>query len=197
MSVWHSLCVAAALIIVPLTASAQAPHVGKPIFCDGTYALCIKALCEPIAEKNGAVKYANCVCEVRQGWSMGPYQCAAREPIVRSGRTYMISTYSNLYNAVEQTMSCSSSTQQWAWCYGAPCVVDRADPTRTTCKCPVYGGPMYTLGGKCGSFYGGCDSLWSGATPKADVAANAIFAAFMKKHGYPHNGPAAMCPTTN
>lgn len=197
MTALKSLLIAAALATVVLTAQAQTPPLGKPIFCDGTYALCIKALCEPIAEKNGAVKYANCACDVREGWSMGPYQCAARQPVVRSGRTYMISTYSNLYNATNETMSCSYSGQQWAWCYGAPCVVDRADPSKTTCKCPVYTGAMETLGGQCGSDHGGCDSMWSAATPRADTGANMLFAAFMKRHGYPHNGPAAMCPATS
>lgn len=190
--------IAAVLLFAPAAAPAQSPPpLGKPIFCDGTYALCIKALCEPIAEKNGQVRFANCVCDVREGWSMGPQQCSARNPIVRNGRTYMISTYSNLYNANHQTMTCSSSSQQWAWCYGSPCVVDRADPSKTTCKCPVYTGAMNTLGGQCGSAYGGCDSMWSAAAPKADTGANVLFAAFMKKNGYPHNGPAAMCPSAN
>ena len=44
--------IAAVLLFAPVAAPAQSPPpLGKPIFCDGTYALCIKALCEPIAEK--------------------------------------------------------------------------------------------------------------------------------------------------
>ena len=58
-------------------------------------------------------------------------------------------------------------------------------------------GPRDTLGGHCGMDHGGCDSMWSAAAPKANTAAKSIFAAFMQKQGYPHNGPAAMCPTSN
>ena len=198
MTALKSLMLAAALVLLPTIASAQAPPLGKPVFCDVTYALCIKALCQPIVGKNGAIKYANCACDVRQGWSMGPGSCLSRRPLVRNGRTFLVSTYSNFYNKTNQTMSCSSSSQLWAWCYGAPCVVDRADPTKTTCTCPVYTGAMYTLGGQCGKDGNdGCNSLWSAATPKADNGANKLFAAYMTLHGYPHFGPADMCPTTS
>ena len=127
---------------------------------------------------------------------MGPGSCSSRQKVQRGDLTYLVSTYSNLYNKQDQTMACSSQTQIWAWCYGSPCVVDRADPTKSTCTCPVYAGPMQTLGGECGKSHGGCESLWSAATPKADNGANILFAAFMTAHGYPHNGPAAMCPST-
>ncbi len=197
MKALKSLLIAAALGLLPTMAPAQSPPLGKPVFCDGTYALCIKALCQPIVGKGGTIKYANCACDVQKGWSMGPGSCQSRIPIVRNGRTFLISTYSNLYNEKNQTMSCTYSNQQWAWCYGAPCVVDRNNPKSTTCTCPVYTGPMYTLGGACGTDEGGCASMWSAATPKADTGANALFAAYMKKNGYPHHGPAAMCPSTS
>ena len=197
MTILKSLMLAVALALLPTIAAAQSPPpLGKPVFCDGTYALCIKALCKPIVGPTGSVKSANCECDVRQGWSMGPGSCQSRQPVVRNGLTFTVSTYSNLYNKTNQTMSCNNSGQIWAWCYGAPCVVDRADPTKTTCTCPVYPGAMQTLGGACGTQDGGCSTLWSAATPKADDGANELFAPYMKAHGYPHNGPAQMCPST-
>jgi len=132
-TILRSILIAAACALMPAVASAQSPPLGKPVFCDGTYALCIKAECKPVVQKNGAVNYANCACDVRQGWSMGPGSCASRQPVVRKGLTFMVSTYSNLYNKTEKTLSCSGSTQIWAWCYGAPCVVDPNDSTKTTC----------------------------------------------------------------
>lgn len=191
MTFLKSVLIAAACALMPALASAQAPPLGKPVFCDGTYALCIKAQCKPVVQKGGSVKYANCECDVRQGWSMGPGSCQSRQPVVRNALTFLVSTYSNLYNKTEKTLSCNNSGQLWAWCYGAPCVVDRADPTKTTCTCPVYTGAMYTLGGNCGA--GNCSQMWSAATPKADAGANDIFAAYMKLHNLPHNPPAEMC----
>lgn len=187
---------AAALIVLPVMASgAKAQQLGKPIFCNGTYALCIKAACKTIMKNGKPTKFANCECEVRTGWSMGPQSCTKRQPVVRHGKTYVISTYSNLYNKTHQTMSCSGSSQQWAWCYGKPCVVDSADKSKTTCKCPIFQSAMQTLGGDCGTKGGGCNGLWSAAKPRADNAANKIFAAYMTKNHYPHNGPAGFCPT--
>lgn len=199
MGLFKSLCIAATLALLPVIAAAQSspPPLGKPVFCDGTYALCIKALCQPVVGPNGSVKYANCACDVRQGWSMGPGACDKRQPVVRNGRTFLVSTYSNLYNETNQTMTCNNPSQLWAWCYGAPCIVDRNDPSKTTCTCPTYTGAMNTLGGQCGKDGNdGCASLWSAATPKADTGANVLFAAYMKKNGYPHFGPAKMCPAS-
>ena len=53
-------------------------------FCDGTYALCIKAPCAPITTRSGGSKVidsALCSCDVVKGWSMGPAGCAARAPV--------------------------------------------------------------------------------------------------------------------
>jgi hypothetical protein len=191
------LILATALVLTPIVASqANAQQLGKPIFCDGTYALCIKAACKTIMKDGKPTKFANCECDVQQGVSMGPQSCAKRQPVVRNGRTYLISTYSNLYNKTHQTMSCSSSSQQWTWCYGKPCVVDSLNPSKTTCKCPIFQSAMQTLGGECGTKGRGCNGLWSAAKPRADNAANRIFALYQKKNGNPHFGPAAFCPPT-
>ena len=61
-------------------------------FCDGTYALCIKAKCSPIPSMerlgNYSVDKALCVCDVVKGINMGPGSCedrALRSPKVKAG----------------------------------------------------------------------------------------------------------------
>jgi hypothetical protein len=148
-----------------------------------------------VVEPNGTIKTAVCSCDVKPGWSMGPADCDARKPVVRNGRTFLMSTYSNFYNAQDKTMTCNNTGQIWAWCYSAPCVVDSKDPTKTTCSCPVASGKMQTLGGSCGTSGGACNELWSAATPVNDTFANNHFYDYMKKHhpNNPTNPPAALC----
>ena len=63
MTTVKSLLLAAALVLLPFIAAAQSPPLGKPVFCDGTYALCIKALCQPIVGKNGPLDTTLGVCD--------------------------------------------------------------------------------------------------------------------------------------
>jgi hypothetical protein len=166
-------------------------------FCDGTYALCIKAPCSPIPTLdrigNYYVEHALCECQVVRGWSMGPGSCPDRAPMEQHGRTFLISTYSNRFNAEEKTLACGEGTT-WAWCYGAPCVVDELDRSKATCTCPVETGPGSTLGGDCRA--GACDQIWSAASPAGDVFANERFYRWMQENhpGVPANPPAAACP---
>src|SRR6185369_10999078 len=172
----------------------------QAVFCEGTYALCIKAPCVPIVPLdrigNYYVDHAACSCEVEKGWSMGPGQCADRGPVRQNSRTFLISTYSNRFNLEGKTpfntLSCSDTSTVWAWCYGAPCVVDERDPTKATCNCPLETSPMQTLGGDCDQ--GNCKYIYSAATPNGDTVANEKFAAYMRQIGQPHAPPAKMCP---
>lgn len=170
----------------------------QAVFCDGTYALCIKAPCSPIPtlerQVNYAVDRALCSCDVVTGWSMGPGACEDRRPIEQGGRTYLISTYSNLYNDEEMTLHCNSADTVWAWCYGAPCVIDEKDPAKAVCTCPIDTGPARTLGGNCRQ--GACDLIWSAATPAGDLFANRHYYQWMQENhpNVPVNGPAPRCP---
>jgi hypothetical protein len=199
------LALIVALSTLPVLAQAASPMEtagqikNQAVFCNGTYALCIKAPCVPIPTMdrlgNFTIDSAACSCSIESGWSMGPGQCADRAPVTQGGRTYMISTYSNLFNkmhdTLNNTLACNSSTP-WAWCYGAPCVVDENSPDNTaTCTCPLQTGPMQTLGGNCTA--DNCKFIWSAATPAGDNVANELFAAYMQRNAYPHNPPAAMC----
>jgi len=170
-------------------------------FCNQTYALCIKAPCSPIVthnKKDGtySIEQADCVCDVLSGWSMGPGACDKRAPETVSGRTFLISTYSNFFNKTNLTLSCPSSSQMWAWCYGSPCVVDEKNPSKAVCTCPIKISPSMTLGGECRQE--ACNSIWSAATPANDAYANNTFFNYMTEHDLqpPPNPPAKDCPTT-
>lgn len=197
MSRWASLI----LLLTALAATAQtAPPViqENATFCDGQYALCIKASCEPIISRDKdtnefTVTGANCVCDVVDGWSMGPDPCSEREPVQSSGKTYLISTYSNLYNKTNSTLTCATASL-WAWCYGAPCVVDEKNPTKAVCTCPVMNTPYKTLGGGCRQ--ANCSGLWSAASYAEDWFANNYFAKVMTEDKLPHNPPAGDCANT-
>lgn len=169
----------------------------QAVFCEGAYALCIRARCvaAPTLDRLGtyAVNHVVCSCEVEKGWSMGPGQCADRAPVVQNGQTFLISTYSNRFNGENRTLSCNNANTLWAWCYGAPCMVDPLDPTKATCTCPVASGPMQTLGGGCKER--SCDAIYSAATPAGDAFANNHFYNYMKQNhpNYPANPPAPVC----
>ncbi|HEX2164062.1 MAG TPA: hypothetical protein VHM02_08950 [Thermoanaerobaculia bacterium] len=180
----------------PAVLSAIAATEFQSTFCEGTYALCIKAPCSAIPTLdrigNYYVEHALCECDVVRGWSMGPGSCPDRAPMEQHGRTYLISTYSNLYNAEEKTLTCGEGTT-WAWCYGAPCVVDEKDPSKATCTCPVETGPGSTLGGDCRT--DACGGIWSAATPAGDAFANRHYYDWMQRNqpGVSVDPPAAAC----
>jgi hypothetical protein len=186
-----SLVAAIATTAVAYGQTASPGDIKRPaVFCRGTYALCIRALCTPDVSGGDHVV---CGCVVEQGWSMGRGNCESRKPVINDGVTTIISTYSNRFNNVDKTLTCLNQETKWAWCYGAPCVVDPHDPKSAACNCPVRTGPMRTLGGSCNQ--GSCDQIWSAATPKADAFANRHFYTYMKAHhpDYPTNPPALAC----
>ena len=204
---------AMALFAAPALASAQENMQGdmdetvaeiqnQATFCDGTYALCIKAPCVgvPTMDRLGnyTIDHAACSCEVEKGWSMGPGACVDRRPVTQRGRTYLISTYSNSFNktadkGLKNTLTCDAASTVWAWCYGAPCVVDENDPSRATCNCPLKRGRMSTLGGNCRGE--ACRQIWSAARPAGDKIANEHYYDYMQKN-HPDvsvNPPAQAC----
>jgi hypothetical protein len=186
-----AIAVFAAATLFASAAQAQTPPDVRPaVFCNGTYALCIRALCTP--DVSGSDKVV-CACVVEQGWSMGPGKCEDRQPITKDGVTTIVSTYSNRFNQTDKTLTCANADTKWAWCYGAPCTVDPGNPKAAVCKCPVRTGPMRTLGGTCDQ--SSCSQVWSAATPAADAFANRHFYNYMKKHhpDYPANPPALAC----
>jgi hypothetical protein len=194
------LLLAAVFAASPCVAQQATPSaLDQAIFCEGTYALCIKAPCSPIPTlerlANYGVEHALCVCDVVKGWSMGPGACEDRSPVKAHGRTFLISTYSNLYNDKQKTLACNDPKTLWAWCYGAPCVVDEKDPKKAVCTCPVEQSPARTLGGNCQQ--DACSSIWSAATVAGDAFANKHYYDYMTKNHpeVPVNQPAPQCTT--
>jgi hypothetical protein len=194
------LLAVAAVLALPALAVAVGDPVAElqdqAVFCEGTYALCSKAPCAgiPVLDRLGnyVVDHALCSCEVVRGWSMGPGACQDRAPVQQQGRTYVISAYSNSFNAGSRTLLCQNAT--FAWCYGAPCVIDPSDPSKAACTCPLMQGPASTLGGNCRRE--ACDDIWSAASPAANAFANEHFYRYMQQNhpNAPANQSAAMCP---
>ncbi|MCU1349626.1 MAG: hypothetical protein JWO56_2656 [Acidobacteria bacterium] len=163
---------------------------GKLAFCKQPYALCIKAPCTP--DPNGRDNVP-CVCDVIDGWSMGPGTCDERAPKVENGRTHLISTYANLYNRTNLTLSCPSNTL-WALCFGAKCVIDGKDSNKAVCSCPTVTSASMTLGGDCDT--ANCSKVWSAATPGQYHFANDYYFWYMTSHKLtpPALLPAKDCP---
>lgn len=185
---------APALAKDPVKPAVPAEFQNAVTFCDQEYALCIKARC---TKPGDGQKMVPCVCDVINGWSMGPGDCKSRLPVTgKDGKTQIISTYSNLYNHAEKTLSCPSGTV-WAWCFGAKCVVDPKDPKTAVCNCPVEYAKergSRTLGGECVT--DACRAVWSAATPAEDKFANDYYFWYMVTHHLkpPPLPPAKPCP---
>ena len=200
MSLWRSLLPGISLSLLAVAAPGATPGAKEPAqtFCQGTYALCIEAACSPIPTRNSfgklATDHALCACDVISGWSMGPTPCAERAERVQGTKTFLTSAFSNLYSARSRVLSCPSLSQEWAYCYGAPCAVDPSDPKKTLCSCLVKTGPAKILGGHCRP--DACSQLWVGATPAADEFAGPYFYETLRKE-HPEvavNPPAKACP---
>lgn len=199
--------VVAFALLVTVSAFAQPtpppiPPGFEPVkFCNQVYALCIKAPCSPIVSRdkdgNYSVTEANCRCVVVDGWSMGPGECDKRAVTTASdGNKYLVSTYSNFFNKTDLTLTCSSNSTTWAWCYGSPCVISKDNPSDAVCTCPIQIGPAKTLGGRCQQEK--CNQIWSAATYKNDAFANDYFYWYMTHNNLqpPPNKAAQDCPTT-
>jgi hypothetical protein len=196
------LLLGVSLTFASVAASAAPPSAGAKepaqTFCQGTYALCIEAACSLIPTRNSvgklAADHALCACDVVSGWSMGPTPCAERAETVQGTKTFLTSAFSNLYSARSRVLSCPSPSQEWAYCYGAPCVVDPNDPKKALCDCQVKTGSVKILGGHCRPE--ACSQLWVGATPAADEFAGPYFYEILRKE-HPEtavNPPAKACP---
>jgi hypothetical protein len=154
-------------------------------FCDGTYALCIKAPCEKEVSKNNEVR---CVCAMETGWNMGPNSCADR-------KKNLTSTYSNLFNPNSATLTCPNPIK-WAWCYGASCEKESKDGRDVAvCRCPVVTQTAVILidASKC-TTSDACSKMMSAASPKESSFANNHYYNWMTKHGHQADPPSAACP---
>src|ERR1051325_5741046 len=161
---------------------------GNAIMCNGTYALCIKAQCEP---KTSGSNQVRCKCVMENGWSLGPNSCMDR-------KNNLTSTYSNRFNANSNVLSCGKTKIDWAWCYGASCEKDPKDPTGKTaiCRCPVVNSKAVILVGanQCDEGSTFCSQMWSAARPLESKFANDYYYWWMTTNGHEAEKPAKDCP---
>lgn len=192
---WRGAPLLLAGLLTAVPALAQRPQcdqkLAAAIFCQGSYALCIKAPCKQITGPGGA-DHVSCSCVVENGWSMGPAACAdsGRNQTNPAPGAHLMSTYSNYFNTTEQTLNCENPNTKWAWCYGAACTVD-ANGKTATCLCPVCTGPSSTLGGRCNKE--ACKDIYSAATPTNDAFANQHYWKHLADQGVDVPPPAKVC----
>ncbi len=163
---------------------------GNAIFCDSQYALCIKAYCPTPHGMPAVGGTIDCVCDIVNGWSMGPDSCADR-------KANLVSTYSNLDNPGHKTVSCTSASTLWAWCYGSPCKPDPKNPQKAICTCPVVQSDAVILVPENECKTAACDKVWSAATPAASKFANDYFFKVGKEKGGHPKPPARSCSATS
>jgi hypothetical protein len=95
--------------------------------CEGIYALCTTAPCQPIAGKEDTV---SCDCTVQTGYSVGLEPCKG-EVSTAEGKQIV-----SRYYPIKSYASCSND-RPWANCLDSPCNVDDSDPSKAACACPV------------------------------------------------------------
>jgi hypothetical protein len=114
-------CAAAALALgVP--ARAQGLEV-----CDGPFALCTVARCDPIP---GNDRQVNCHCTVNQGYSAGLRECSG---VVETAKGRQILSR---YFPIKSYVACANG-RPWAACGDKPCMIDRNNPQAADCTCDL------------------------------------------------------------
>lgn len=93
--------------------------------CQGTYALCTTAHCTAPGQE-GVV---SCACDVKTGYSAGHESCQDAKKTA-SGKL-MSRYYPVKYQAI------CSNDRPWANCLDKPCTVNKGDPSKASCACPL------------------------------------------------------------
>ncbi|MGE5259300.1 MAG: hypothetical protein ACM3MH_00320 [Actinomycetota bacterium] len=124
----HLLAVVA-LTVIPAR-HATAAESPKFEVCDSTYALCTSARCTPIS---GEMNTVFCKCDVKTGLSIGKTSCHSK--VESPEGTQIISRYYPL-----KTYAVCTNERRWASCFDMPCIIDKKDPSKTTCSCQLVSG---------------------------------------------------------
>jgi hypothetical protein len=95
--------------------------------CNGTFALCTIAPCDPIS---GNDKQVACHCTVNNSYSAGQQPCTGLKDVpegqqIRS-RYYPVHSY-----------AVCSNDRPWAWCLDKPCLIDKNNSQAALCTCDV------------------------------------------------------------
>jgi len=95
--------------------------------CEGTFALCTIAPCDPIP---GNDKQVACHCTVNNGYSAGQQSCQGVRDTT-AGRQIR-----SRYYPVHSYAVCSNN-RPWAWCLDKPCLIDKNNPEAALCTCDL------------------------------------------------------------
>lgn len=121
----------AAVLLVSVGCLMLSGHEGEAkedfIVCESTYALCTAATCQP---EDGSSDTVSCACPVKTGYSAGSTDCTKK---VETDKGTQISSR---YYPVKQFAVCEND-RPWAWCLDVPCIIDKDDPTMSSCACSV------------------------------------------------------------
>lgn len=119
--------------------------------CQGTFALCTEAVCDPVITTVEGKKHIefSCKCKAQTGYSLGVNLSGPRHQC-QSVPTEPLSAGQKIpsrYAPIKSYVACKNQ-RPWAQCVDAPCVVDRVDkndPTKgtATCACPIATGSPY------------------------------------------------------
>jgi len=155
-------------LLLALIGLARADTSGGQQICDGQYALCSSAQCQPIG---GDPSKVSCTCEgPLRGQNIANSACAARENSLTSTFSLWDPTKTPTKPA-KQVLGCiGANANQWAFCLDAPCSVVNG---KTICQCALKpASDAYTFIDACpadaGSLKEACGNIWSAAS-KAEL----------------------------
>jgi len=114
--------VAAAALVLGAPVRAQTLKV-----CEGTFALCTVAWCDPIP---GNDKQVNCHCTVNKGYSAGFQDCSS---VVETPKGQQVVSR---YFPIRSYVACANG-RPWAACGDKPCIIDMNNPQAADCTCDL------------------------------------------------------------
>jgi hypothetical protein len=156
------------LAMLALAGFARADTSGGQQICDGPYALCSSAQCQPIV---GDPTKVTCSCEgPLRGQNIANSACAARERSLTSTFSLWDPTTTPTKPAKPVLGCLGGSANQWAFCLDAPCTVENG---KTTCQCALKpASDAYVFASACptdaASLKDACGKIWSAAS-KAEL----------------------------
>ncbi len=159
-----SACAALAGAALLASQPAGADNSGGSRICEGRYALCSSAKCQPIA---GDPSHVKCSCEgPLNGLNIGDSSCESREDHLTSTFSLWDITATHRKPA-KTTISCAGdNANKWAFCLDAPCGADKG---AVSCKCQLSAASDYIIltsacptDGK--ALHAACAQIWSSAS---------------------------------
>lgn len=155
------------------SASSEIQHsASAPPFtvCSGTFALCTSAKC------TATDRSASCLCEIRQGYSVGTKPCSdVPQPPPQPGQS-IPSRYSPI-----TSMAVCSRKVPWAMCLDSRCTINKDDPSKATCICKLVDSPRQVFVVVTDSF--------SASTCTSSLVSSATFHDVIQITGFLQNQP--------